>query len=69
MSTAVISPVLNRKQAAEFLGVAEQTLAVWASTRRYRLPFIRVGRRAMYRIADLEKFLTERTVDTGVANQ
>ncbi len=65
MSVAVASPLLSRKQAAEFLGVGEQTLAAWATLGRYRLPFIKVGRLAKYRLTDLEKFLEARTVDCG----
>jgi len=58
----VSSPLLSRQQAAEFLGLKEQTLAAWATTRRYDLPFIRVGRLAKYRLTDLELFLERRTV-------
>ena len=63
------SPLLSRKQAAEFLGIAEQTLAVWATNGRYHLPYILVGRRAMYRISVLEKFLKDRTVDAGAEDR
>jgi predicted site-specific integrase-resolvase len=55
--------LLTRKQAAEFLAIAPQTLALWASTGRYQLPFIRVGRAARYRMSDLENFLTSRSVN------
>jgi excisionase family DNA binding protein len=48
MSVAVPCPTLGRKEAAEFLGVQEQTLAAWACNHRYGLPFIRVGRRIRY---------------------
>jgi predicted site-specific integrase-resolvase len=51
---------LNRKMAAECLGVTEGTLAVWASTGRYSLPFIKVGRKVFYTIADLDAFLESR---------
>lgn len=51
---------LNRKSAAEYLGVTEGTLAVWASTGRYRLPFIKVGRKVFYTLADLDAFLESR---------
>lgn len=51
----------TRVQAAEYLGVATQTLAVWASTGRYDLPFIKVGRLAKYRQADLDAWLESRT--------
>ena len=66
MSTAVSIPpssgLLTREQAAEYLSVAPQTLAVWATTGRYDLRYIKVGRFARYRRADLEAFLQSRTV-------
>lgn len=57
------SPLLTRKQAAEYLGVKTRTLDIWASTKRYDLKFIKVGRLAKYRLEDLNDFLTRRTVN------
>lgn len=57
--------LLNREEAAKFLCVKPHTLASWASTKRYRLPMIKVGRKAMYRLTDLERWLEERT-EAGV---
>jgi excisionase family DNA binding protein len=59
------SPLLTRKEAAAYLGVESKTLDVWASTKRYPLKFIKVGRLAKYRIQDLDEFLTRRTVNAG----
>lgn len=56
------SPLIDREKAAQYLGVKPQTLSTWASTQRYVLPFVRVGRRVMYRIADLEAFIKRNTV-------
>ena len=53
--------LLTREQAAEFLGVSPQTLAVWHSTGRYSLPLYKVGRRVRYDRADLEQWLEDRT--------
>jgi excisionase family DNA binding protein len=54
---------LTRAQAAEYLGLKNpDTLAVWASTRRYNLPFVRVGSRVFYRRSDLDRFIQRRTV-------
>jgi hypothetical protein len=58
----VSCPTTDAKGAADYLGFAEQTLAVWRSTNRYPLPFIRVGRSIRYRLSDLEKFLERGTV-------
>ena len=41
--------LLTRKEAAEYLGVKELTLALWKSTKRYDLPVVKVGRLAKYR--------------------
>jgi excisionase family DNA binding protein len=54
--------LLSRKQAAEYLGISVRALAVWACTGRYRLPFVKVGRLAKYRLDDLEAFIARRTV-------
>jgi len=54
--------MLDRKAAAEFLGIKEQTLAVWACTKRYDLPFIKIGRRVMYLITDLVAFINRNRV-------
>ena len=54
--------LLTREEAAEYLRVTPGTLAVWASTRRYELPFIKCGRAVRYRKADLDRWLAGRTV-------
>lgn len=54
--------LLNRKQTAASLSIKEQTLAVWASTKRYDLPYIKVGRRAMYAPADIDAFIARNRV-------
>ena len=53
--------LLSRKQAAEYLGVKENTLDIWACNKRYSLPVIKVGRLCKYRVSDLDNFLNERT--------
>ncbi len=52
---------MTRKQAADYLGVRPQTLAVWGSTGRYSLPFLKVGRNVRYRKSDLDLWLRKRT--------
>jgi excisionase family DNA binding protein len=56
------SDLLTRKEAAAYLRVSVRTLAVWACVKRYNLPYVKVGRSAKYRIADLEEFVRQRTV-------
>jgi hypothetical protein len=66
--TVDLSNLLDPGQAAAFLHVTSGTLGVWRCTRRYPLRFVKVGRKVMYRTADLEAFLNERTM-SGVAEQ
>lgn len=54
--------LVEDKQAAKVLGVKQNTLAVWRSTGRYRLPFVKVGRMVRYRVSDLAEFMARRTV-------
>ena len=53
---------VDRPDAAIILGVSPQTLAVWASTKRYDLPYIKVGRKVRYSVAALQAFLAKNTV-------
>jgi hypothetical protein len=59
---ATLVPVVPEKEAAEILGVTPGTLSVWRCTRRYPLPYVKVGRAVRYRVADLERFIESRTV-------
>jgi len=64
MATATLRPpLLSRVQAAELLGVSPATLAGWHCRRRYHLPVIKVGDRAMYDPADIDRFIAERRVE------
>lgn len=54
--------LLTRLEAAKYLGITEQTLAVWACTKRYDLAYVKVGRLVKYRLADLEAFIERHTV-------
>lgn len=53
--------LLNRTEAAQYLGVKPQTLAVWATTKRYDLPYVKVGRLVKYRRDALDEFILDRT--------
>ena len=58
---------LNTKETAKYLGLAEGTLrqARMNGRREHRIPpppFIRLGRKILYRLSDLETWLNEHTV-------
>lgn len=55
--------LLNNKEASAYIGVLPGTLEIWRCTKRYPIPFIKVGRLVKYRKSDLDNFLHERTVD------
>ena len=55
------SALLTRQEAAEYLGVSAQTLAIWKTTGRYALPVVKVGRLCKYKRTDLDRFLKGRT--------
>lgn len=46
--------LLSRREAAAYLGVAEQTLAIWKCTKRQELPYVKIGKLVKYRRSDLD---------------
>jgi len=64
-NTHKTEPLLNRKEAAEYLGIKEHTLSVWASESRYDLPYVKVGRLVKYRLSDLAAFVARNTRQKG----
>ena len=52
---------MTDEQAAKYLGVKRQTLALWRCTGRYGLRFTRVGRAIRYSKSDLDEWLAERS--------
>ena len=51
------SNLMTRKAAAAYLGIKEQTLALWAHAHRYDLPYYKIGRTARYKLEDLDIFI------------
>lgn len=62
MDIATPQKMMTRREAAAYLGVKANTLAVWQVTGRYSLPMVKVGRAVRYRLADLESWLASRTI-------
>ena len=56
--------ILDRKEAAAFLRIGKNTLAAWAC-RRFGPPFVRVGRRIVYRRSDLNQWLDSHRCSPG----
>ena len=55
-----LEPLIDKYQTALALGIEPGTLDVWASTKRYPLPFVRIGRLRKYRPADIRQNIAER---------
>ena len=49
--------LLTPEQVSEVLGVNTHTLAVWRSSGRYNLPYIKAGRLVRYRASDVTAFI------------
>ena len=62
MHSEIRPQLLTPQAAAEFLGMSAGTLAVWRCTKRYPLPYIKVGHTIKYDLADLIAFLESRKV-------
>lgn len=50
----VETQLLSRNAAAKALGIQPQTLACWATSGKYSLPFVKIGSRAMYRVRGMQ---------------
>jgi excisionase family DNA binding protein len=65
-STPALPPplkaLLTTEEAAEYLDITPNTLAIWRCTKRYEIPHIKVGRKVRYRKADLDAWLQTRIV-------
>lgn len=52
-----MNKLLTAKEAAQLLGVAEQTLAHWRCNKRRDLPFLKLGKVVRYDAADVQAFI------------
>jgi excisionase family DNA binding protein len=55
--------LLTRKQAAEYLGCKESTLAIWTCTKRYPLPYVKIGKNVRYRLSDVMDFIEKNLIN------
>lgn len=57
--------LLAPSETAALIDVTEGTLAVWRSTGRYALPFVKIGNKVRYRLEDVQAWLESRTRTDG----
>lgn len=62
--------LLTQSEAALFLGLKPNTLAVWRCTNRVKLPYVKLGSKVIrYRRADLIDFISSGTVNTNTPSR
>lgn len=59
---ADMEPLMTETQAAEFLGVARDTLTVWRCTGRVEIPYVKIGRAIRYIPKELRDHVKANTV-------
>ena len=57
--------LLTKEQVSEILGISVGTLAVWRTTKRYNLPYVKSGRLIRYREQDVQAFINSRLHGEG----
>jgi len=62
MSNTAIHQLLSPNHVSSILGVSPGTLTVWRCTGRVGLPFVKVGRKVMYRPEDIQNFINSQTL-------
>jgi predicted DNA-binding transcriptional regulator AlpA len=60
---AHLTKLLTPQQVSNILGISVETLNVWRATKRYKLPYTKIGHLVRYRSHDIETFIQERTVN------
>ena len=60
--SAIRPDFLTETEAADYLSLKQHTLAVWRSTGRYGLPFVKIGSKVRYRRDELDAWMKSRTV-------
>lgn len=53
------SGLMTPRDAAVYIGVKINTLAVWRMTNRYGLPFVKLGKVIRYRKSDLDEWINK----------
>ena len=57
--------LLDEREAGEVIRVKPSTLSVWRCTKKYNLPYVKMGGRVYYVLADLLAFVESRRVAAG----
>lgn len=60
--------LLPPEEVSKILGVTLGTLAVWRSTKRYALGYVKIGGKVRYHLSDICNFVESRHQNIGGAN-
>lgn len=60
MASVFKTKLMTPEEVAEYLGLEVETLNVWRCTKRYNLPYTKIGRLVRYRAEDVEAFVASR---------
>ncbi len=60
--TRGLNNLLEPSETADILGTTVGVLAVWRTTKRYPLSWVKIGRKVMYKPDDVQAFINARTV-------
>jgi predicted DNA-binding transcriptional regulator AlpA len=55
--------LLSPEETAQFLGTTPGTLSCWRCTKKYDLPYVKIGTLVRYRISDLRDWVARRAVN------
>jgi hypothetical protein len=61
-AVAKLPELLTEAEFCELARIKPQTASVWRSSKRYALPYVKVGRLVRYRREDVLAFLESRTI-------
>ena len=57
IAVSIASPVLDTVAAARYCSLSSKTLESWRCSGKNGPPFVKIGRRVLYRVADLDAWL------------
>lgn len=60
MFISIFPDRMTPEETAKALGITTGTLSVWRCTKRYPLPYVKIGYKVFYRGRDVEAFIESR---------
>ena len=55
--------LVDTVKAASKLGIPPQTLVTWRSTKRVKIPYVKIGGNVRYKLGDLDAYVAANTHD------